>query len=105
MAGCNMQGRLQCIPPTHGQEGIARSGPKRITFCRRCARSLPAGGKPEGQIFGWELRDDAQRETAPRGGGVCRMCPRRMTMRIAQVAPLFESIPPKLYGGTERIIF
>jgi glycosyltransferase involved in cell wall biosynthesis len=27
-----------------------------------------------------------------------------MTMRIAQVAPLFESIPPKLYGGTERVI-
>jgi glycosyltransferase involved in cell wall biosynthesis len=25
-------------------------------------------------------------------------------MRIAQVAPLFESIPPKLYGGTERVV-
>jgi glycosyltransferase involved in cell wall biosynthesis len=25
-------------------------------------------------------------------------------MRIAQVAPLFESIPPKGYGGTERIV-
>jgi glycosyltransferase involved in cell wall biosynthesis len=25
-------------------------------------------------------------------------------MKIAQVAPLFESVPPKLYGGTERII-
>lgn len=25
-------------------------------------------------------------------------------MRIAHVAPLFESVPPKLYGGTERII-
>src|SRR5262245_24764071 len=25
-------------------------------------------------------------------------------MRIAQVAPLTESIPPKLYGGTERVI-
>jgi len=24
-------------------------------------------------------------------------------MRIAQVAPLMESIPPRLYGGTERI--
>src|SRR5438270_1090810 len=24
-------------------------------------------------------------------------------MRIAQVAPLYESVPPKLYGGTERI--
>jgi glycosyltransferase involved in cell wall biosynthesis len=26
------------------------------------------------------------------------------TVRIAQVAPLFESVPPKLYGGTERIV-
>ena len=25
-------------------------------------------------------------------------------MKIAHVAPLFESVPPKLYGGTERII-
>ena len=25
-------------------------------------------------------------------------------MRIAQVAPLFESVPPKYYGGTERVV-
>jgi glycosyltransferase involved in cell wall biosynthesis len=25
-------------------------------------------------------------------------------MRIAQVAPLYEAVPPKLYGGTERIV-
>jgi glycosyltransferase involved in cell wall biosynthesis len=25
-------------------------------------------------------------------------------MRIAQVAPLYEAVPPKLYGGTERVI-
>ena len=26
------------------------------------------------------------------------------TMRIAQIAPLFESVPPKAYGGTERVV-
>ena len=26
------------------------------------------------------------------------------TMRIAKVAPLIESVPPKHYGGTERIV-
>src|SRR3569832_334806 len=26
------------------------------------------------------------------------------TLRIAQVAPLFESVPPKGYGGTERVV-
>jgi hypothetical protein len=25
-------------------------------------------------------------------------------MRIAQIAPLAESVPPKFYGGTERVI-
>jgi glycosyltransferase involved in cell wall biosynthesis len=25
-------------------------------------------------------------------------------MRIAQVAPLYEAVPPKLYGGTERVV-
>ncbi|HEX4105897.1 MAG TPA: glycosyltransferase, partial [Rhizomicrobium sp.] len=25
-------------------------------------------------------------------------------MRIAQVAPLVESVPPTLYGGTERVV-
>jgi hypothetical protein len=26
-------------------------------------------------------------------------------MRIAQVAPFFESVPPKYYGGTGRAVF
>src|SRR4051794_1140010 len=25
-------------------------------------------------------------------------------MKIAQISPLIESVPPKLYGGTERIV-
>lgn len=25
-------------------------------------------------------------------------------LRVAQVAPLYESVPPKLYGGTERVV-
>jgi hypothetical protein len=25
-------------------------------------------------------------------------------MKIAQIAPLIESMPPRLYGGTERIV-
>jgi len=28
----------------------------------------------------------------------------RTYMRVAQVAPLSESVPPKLYGGTERVV-
>ena len=29
---------------------------------------------------------------------------RTSVMRIAQIAPLYESVPPKLYGGTERVV-
>ena len=25
-------------------------------------------------------------------------------MKIAQVAPLYEAVPPRLYGGTERVV-
>ena len=25
-------------------------------------------------------------------------------MKIAQIAPLYESVPPRLYGGTERAV-
>jgi glycosyltransferase involved in cell wall biosynthesis len=30
--------------------------------------------------------------------------PTQRPLRIAQVAPLFESVPPRLYGGTERVV-
>lgn len=30
--------------------------------------------------------------------------PASTPLRIAQIAPLYESVPPKLYGGTERIV-
>src|SRR6202012_5362141 len=26
------------------------------------------------------------------------------TVKIAQIAPLVESVPPRLYGGTERVV-
>lgn len=29
---------------------------------------------------------------------------KKENMRIAQVAPLFEAVPPQLYGGTERVV-
>src|SRR5277367_1466767 len=29
---------------------------------------------------------------------------RRLRMRIAQIPPLHEAVPPRLYGGTERVV-
>src|SRR5215208_6717490 len=46
-------------------------------------------------------------------GGFCQQSPfpaRRLhlhfdwKMKIAQIAPLAESVPPSLYGGTERVV-
>jgi glycosyltransferase involved in cell wall biosynthesis len=34
----------------------------------------------------------------------CRAVPQGVKLKIAQIAPLFESVPPRLYGGTERIV-
>src|SRR5665213_1305570 len=35
---------------------------------------------------------------------VDRMSPRLNPLKIAQIAPLVESVPPRLYGGTERVV-
>jgi glycosyltransferase involved in cell wall biosynthesis len=39
-------------------------------------------------------------------GGTLQLqeCCHRRIMKIALVAPLYEAVPPKLYGGTERIV-
>src|SRR5262249_54979611 len=44
----------------------------------------PAGSIPRPAIHGPQLR-------TPR-------------MKIAQISPLIESVPPRLYGGTERVV-
>src|ERR1700709_1410824 len=38
--------------------------------------------------------------TLRRGRGIARA----VNMKIGQVAPLMESVPPRLYGGTERVV-
>jgi glycosyltransferase involved in cell wall biosynthesis len=42
----------------------------------------------------------------PNAGADDRFNPnvRKTTMKIAQIAPLMESIPPRLYGGSERVV-
>lgn len=39
-----------------------------------------------------------------RPSGATTTTERARPLRIAQVAPLYESVPPKLYGGTERVV-
>ncbi len=42
-----------------------------------------------------------QQSTDVEGGQARAARPR---LRVAQIAPLYERVPPKLYGGTERVV-
>jgi glycosyltransferase involved in cell wall biosynthesis len=51
-----------------------------------------------------EGQAEANKSLGTAGHRAQSFVPPRESMRIAQVAPLAESVPPKLYGGTERVI-
>src|SRR5215475_648788 len=48
-----------------------------------------------GAAWNFSQRDTLRSEPVP---------PERRNMKIAQIAPLMESVPPRLYGGSERIV-
>jgi glycosyltransferase involved in cell wall biosynthesis len=51
------------------------------------------------------VADSRHLRVAFRGNESCMPWPTERTrLRIAQVAPLHESVPPRLYGGTERVV-
>src|SRR6202042_2829245 len=60
----------------------------------------------------WFASASARASRAARGGTFCSLCDCRIKtchrgtskMKIAQIAPLMESVPPRLYGGTERVV-
>src|SRR5262249_931640 len=87
-------GRLSVVTPFHhlsGDSHLHRSlGAGPITASRQ-SRALLA------------VRSGAARKV----GGFCRCSRQRLysgsCMQIAQIALLTEAIPPKLYGGTERV--
>src|SRR5690349_18719715 len=47
--------------------------------------------------------DTKRRETTLNKDGTVGPSNRRR-LRIAQLAPLYERVPPQLYGGTERVV-
>src|SRR5690606_2998923 len=69
---------------------------------RRVAHNLPPDTSPGGP------RRSNVGTRNPVGGRALvrprRLEPRTSVVRIAQVAPLYECVPPKLYGGTERVV-
>ena len=61
---------------------------------------LPARSAPIPQVFHMSELISTLETERPRESTTERPRP----LRIAQVAPLYESVPPKLYGGTERVV-
>src|SRR4051812_27735336 len=45
--------------------------------------------------------DNGRLELSTLGGPVVALI---LPMRIALISPLFESVPPRFYGGTERVV-
>jgi hypothetical protein len=54
------------------------------------------------KAFGDAMRNPEDRSTVSAFGHMGHQ--RSLTMRIAQVASIAESVPPKFYGGTERVV-
>ncbi len=68
--------------------------------CPICRRVVP-------RAHGTPVRRQRASEGQPRRSTATRGCPTGdpgAVVRIAQVAPLYEAVPPGAYGGTERII-
>src|ERR1043166_4845055 len=75
----------------------------------------PSVGPALRSVWIWPLPEKGNRPITPShvsnqwnyqaGAGTTIAASRQeVTMRIAQVAPLYERVPPQLYGGTERVV-
>src|SRR6185437_13043932 len=86
-----------------------RNTPPPFQRLRRSGLS-PAGRCPPGHTFAnnrcWTSGRNLLAERNLRGARAVppKDAERSSGMKIAQIAPLIESVPPKLYGGTERIV-
>src|SRR5262245_9532253 len=86
-----------CTPCVHSKSLHERDGP----VCDNGPGAFPQEGvtmSATAAVKGNVVELPAQ------GPRPVRKAPARTALRIAQVAPLSESVPPKLYGGTERVV-
>ena len=90
--------RATFLPHRRDRNLIRRDGISKTVMWKKCASSgelRRCGNVPFERHAG-----------ASRGAGLCsfKITTGDGEMRIAQVAPLTEAVPPKLYGGTERVV-
>src|SRR5215471_11468327 len=77
--------RIRASPPI-----VLRRTIEAVNFIRKVALRTPDSAR-EARLCSCSVQAQSDFQT-----GLC--------MQIAQIAPLTEAIPPKLYGGTERVI-
>src|SRR5437667_1304781 len=73
-----------------------------------CLSTSLAMAPASGAAWMWKsaagLRSSIMLSRTRAGGARHPGCTGLPAMRIAQIAPLYESVPPRLYGGTERVV-
>lgn len=77
---------------------IERDGISKTTVWKNYATHIGTSQMRERSSFWFVRAETPSRSSSPSlTWEICKM-------RIAQVAPLTEAVPPKLYGGTERVV-
>jgi glycosyltransferase involved in cell wall biosynthesis len=85
----------------------AHAWPNILPPARAVAISNASRGRGSAGVGAAKLQRRQAQRIEPSGRSVssrATACVETISMRIAQIAPLIESVPPRLYGGTERIV-
>ena len=87
--------RPRCRPPGRGASFWNATATPRRWSARRISRSRRPPASPDGtRVSGlWRPHPDRPENAGASTAG--------RPMKIAQIAPLYEAVPPRLYGGTE----
>src|SRR5215510_12802978 len=90
-SSCNTRGWILAAPRSRC---YPRSPTRRVDHRIHLARRPNLGHRSTG-VWNFLQRNALRTERVPAGEDI---------MKIAQIAPLMESVPPRLYGGSERIV-
>src|SRR5690606_37829496 len=88
-----------CAPPASSGHRRRHHAIIDRTTARQAARPAPAGNAAETRPLFVDSRGAFINVAL-----LLSLEGRSNGMRIAQIAPLIESVPPRLYGGTERVV-
>ena len=91
-------------PSTSRVGGPRPEGCSREAFCRAFPDRLNGGEGRPGKSRAWDTAAWRCVCVCADRGWIGRNLGIKASMKIAQIAPLYESCPPRMYGGTERVV-